>query len=228
MFNPVLFLYELLLRREVARTPIPVNHLLLVIDDTDLLADTGGMERLRSFTRWCHSLKIPLVSVYISVIQDRLDSSLFERVYAHLKEELPRLLSKEKTSLVLYADDSEPEAGYAKIIGAGDTEQKLYISLGFTGRRELTKAVQEIAKKVQRGELEPEAVDEKLIESELIFKSEPDLVIRSGATRLTDFLIWQSVYTEFYFTDVNWAQFRKIDLLRAIRDFKMRERRFGR
>ncbi|KAF5417071.1 MAG: Tritrans,polycis-undecaprenyl-diphosphate synthase (GGDP specific) [Candidatus Methanophagaceae archaeon] len=68
---------------------------------------------------------------------------------------------------------------------------------------------------------------EKEIESELIFKSEPDLIIRCGATRLTDFLIWQSVYSEFYFTDVNWTKFRQIDFFRAVRDFQLRERRFG-
>lgn len=228
MLNPILFFYELLLRREVVRSPIPLNHVLLVVDDTDLLANPGGMEKLRSFTKWCSSLKIPIISIYISVLQDRQDRSSFERVCAHLREELTRFLGREKNAILLSADNSDPEPVDAKSIGAADTERRISLSIGFTGRRELTKAVQELAKRVQRGEIEPEEIDENLIESELIFKSEPDLVIRTGATRLTDFLIWQSVYTEFYFTDVNWAQFRKIDLLRAIRDFKMRERRFGR
>jgi len=228
MLNPISIVYEVLLKREIVKSPIPVNHILLVLDDTDLLSDRVGMEKLRSFIKWCHALKIPIISVYISVIQEQMDRSLFERACSHLREEIIRVLSKEKASIVIYADKSELEPAYTKIIGAGDTEKKIYLSIGFTGRRELTKAVQEIAKKVQGGEIEPEEVDEKLIESELIFKSEPDLVIRSGAIRLTDFLIWQSVYTEFYFTDVNWVQFRKRDLLRAIRDFKMRERRFGR
>lgn len=210
------------------KSPVPVNHILLVLDDTDLLSDRRGMEKLRSFIKWCSALKIPIISVYISVLKDRRDSSLFERACSHLREEITRALGKEKASIVIYANQSELEPVYEELIGAGNTEPKIHISIGFTGRRELTKAVQEIAKKVQGGELEPEEVDEKLIESALIFKSEPDLVIRSGSTRLTDFLIWQSVYTEFYFTDVNWIQFRKIDLLRAIRDFKMRERRFGR
>jgi len=81
--------------------------------------------------------------------------------------------------------------------------------------------------RVQDGEIEPEEINEKKIESELVFRLEPDLIIRSGGAKLTDFLIWQSVYSEFYFTDVNWRNFRKIDLLRAIRDFQKRERRFG-
>ena len=61
-----------------------------------------------------------------------------------------------------------------------------------------------------------------MIESHLLFKSEPDIVIRAGGKRLTDFLIWQSVYSELYFTDVNWLDFRKVDFLRVIRDFQKR------
>jgi undecaprenyl diphosphate synthase len=230
MLNPISFIYEVILRREIVKSPIPMNHILLVLDDTDLLSDTRGMEKLRYFIKWCSALKIPLISVYISVIQDGMDRRLFERAYSHLRQELNRVLSKEKASIVIYADKAEREPAGTKIMeeDEGNNEQKITISIGFSGRRELTKAVKEIAKKVKIGEIEPEEIDEKLIESELIFKSEPDLVIRSGATQLMDFLIWQSVYTEFYFTDMNWAKFRKIDLLRAVRDFKMRERRFGR
>ncbi|MGB4051813.1 MAG: undecaprenyl diphosphate synthase family protein, partial [Methanoculleus sp.] len=56
---------------------------------------------------------------------------------------------------------------------------------------------------------------------------EPDLVIKTGADHLTDFLIWQSVYSELFFLDVNWALLRKVDFLRALRDFQSRARRFG-
>jgi len=230
MLNPISSIYEVILKREIVKSPIPVNHILLVLDDTDLLSDTMGMERLRHFIKWCHALKIPIVSVYISVIPDGMDRRLFERAHSHLRQEINSVLSKERASIVLYADKAEREPAYMTIMEEeeGNNEKKINISIGFSGRRELTKAVKEIAKKVKIGEIEPEEIDEKLIESELIFKSEPDLVIRSGATWLMDFLIWQSVYAEFYFTDMNWARFRKIDLLRAVRDFKMRERRFGR
>jgi len=229
MFNPIALLYEELLKRGIVKSPIPVNHILLVLDETDLLADEQGMERLRHFILWCHALDIDIISVYISVIHEGMDRSLVENAYSHLEDELRKALSKENTSVVIYGNKSEREPAYAKFAEeAGTNEKRITISLGFGGRSELTEAVKEIVKKVEAGEVEPEEIDEKLIESELLFKSEPDLVIRSGATRLMDFLIWQSVYTEFYFTDMNWAEFRKIDLLRAVRDFKMRERRFGR
>ncbi|PSQ08383.1 UDP diphosphate synthase, partial [Halobacteriales archaeon QS_6_71_20] len=78
------------------------------------------------------------------------------------------------------------------------------------------------------GELDPEDVAEADIEERLIFPEEPDLVIKTGAERLSDFLIWQSVYSELYFTDVNWRDFRKRDYLRAVIDYQDRQRRFGR
>lgn len=173
-------------------------------------------------------MEIDLITVYVSVIHDGMDRSLVGNAYSRLGEELATALGKENASLIIYGDKSEREPIYAKSIEESSNERRITISLGFGGRSELTKVAKEIAERVETGEIEPDEIDEKLIESELLFKSEPDLVIRSGATRLMDFLIWQSVYTEFYFTDMNWVKFRKIDLLRAVRDFQMRERRFGR
>jgi len=228
MLRPISFLYEGLLQRGIMKSPIPVNHILLVLDETDLLADERGMEKLKHFVRWCHALNIEIISVYISVIHEGMDRRLLKNAYSHLEEELTKTLSKENASLSIYGGESEREPAYTKFVeDTGANKRRITISLGFGGRSELTEAVKEIVKKVKTGEIEPEEIDEKVIESELLFKSEPDLVIRSGATRLMDFLIWQSVYTEFYFTDMNWAKFRKMDLLRAVRDFKMRERRFG-
>jgi len=234
MLNPISCIYEKLLKRGILSSPILVNHVLLVLDETDLLSDEMGfglgMEKLKHFIKWCHALKIDIISVYIGFIQDAMDKKLLEKAYSHLVQHLTKALSKEKASVAIYTDTPAIESGHGALGNddVGNTGKKISISIGFGGRSELTKAIKKIAKKVETGEIEPEEIDEKVIESELIFKSEPDLVIRSGATRLTDFLIWQSVYSEFYFTDVNWANFRKIDLLRAVRDFQWRERRFGR
>jgi undecaprenyl diphosphate synthase len=224
MYNSVLFLYEVLLEREIAQSPTPVHHLLLVLDETDLLAQ-DGLERLRHFVRWSHQLKIAQLSVYVSVIREGMEQRLVEHACLQLARDLRRTLSKEDASVLIYGTTPTTEPAYAP---SETAIQHITISLGFSGRSELTQVVKALAREVEAGELEPDEIDEKLIESELLFRSEPDLVIRSGATRLMDFLIWQSVYTEFYFTDMNWANFRKIDLLRALRDFQLRERRFGR
>jgi undecaprenyl diphosphate synthase len=70
-------------------------------------------------------------------------------------------------------------------------------------------------------------VDEKMLESYLTFKYTPDVVVKSGGDHLTDFLIWQSVYSELFFSDVNWKYLRKVDFLRVLRDYQSRIRRFG-
>jgi undecaprenyl diphosphate synthase len=101
------------------------------------------------------------------------------------------------------------------------------VSLGLGGKHEFTAAVRSLAEEAEGGELAPEDIDEDDVEERLVFPEEPDLVIKTGAERLSDFMIWQSVYSELYFTDVNWGEFRERDYLRAIREYKRRSRRFG-
>lgn len=233
MLNPILSIYREILKRGIRSSPIYVNNVLLVLDETDLLPDehlsdlAKGMDLLKLFIKWCHALNIDIINIYIGFIQEGLDKTLRETAYTHLSECITQALSNEKASIAIYTN--VPGSVYVKYIN-GDKEfngRRINVSIGLGGRSELTKAIRAIMKRVRTGEIEPEEIGEKEIESELIFKSEPDLIIRSGATRLTDFLIWQSVYSEFYFTDVNWANFRQIDFLRAVRDFQWRERRFG-
>ncbi|MEM0346125.1 MAG: polyprenyl diphosphate synthase, partial [Thermoplasmatales archaeon] len=84
---------------------------------------------------------------------------------------------------------------------------------------------------VKRGKIEPENIDEKTIEKYLYTGEieDPDLIIRtSGEERISNFLLWQSAYSELYFTDVYWPEITKLDLLKAIGDFQKRRRRYGR
>lgn len=232
MLNPVTILYEAVLRRDVVRSPIPLKHILLVLDETDLLANPRGLEQFRHFVQWCHELSIDTISVYISVIREGMDKEEIKAARDRLANELQDALRDINAALTIYGARTGAGAvatEAATYLHESSTNgRQIIISRGFTGRSELTKAARELAEQVKAGKLAPDEIDERLIESELLFKSEPDLVIRSGSTQLMDFLIWQSVYTEFYFTDMNWVNFRKIDLLRAVRDFQLRERRFGR
>jgi len=97
------------------------------------------------------------------------------------------------------------------------------VAIGNSGREEITSCIRRMA----QAHIPPEDVDEKLLESYLTFKYTPDVVIKSGGDHLTDFLIWQSVYSELFFSDVNWKYFRKVDFLRILRDYQSRIRRFG-
>jgi len=111
-----------------------------------------------------------------------------------------------------------------------NTGLTLILALNYSGRADLTKAVTDIAQKIEEGEIRSSQVDESMIENQLSTSGYPDpeLLIRtSGELRLSNFLLWQMAYTELYFTDVLWPDFRKKHLIEALEDFNKRERRFG-
>lgn len=110
------------------------------------------------------------------------------------------------------------------------TGLKFTIAINYGGRDEIKRAVQKIAEEAAAHTLDPKNITEELISSKLDTSGlpDPDLLIRtSGEERLSNFLPWQLAYTEFYFTDVLWPDFKKEDLLKAIRYYNGRERRFG-
>ncbi|MBQ6946934.1 MAG: di-trans,poly-cis-decaprenylcistransferase [Clostridia bacterium] len=104
------------------------------------------------------------------------------------------------------------------------------VALNYGGRNEVAEAMRKIAIKVQQGEISPAAINEKTISDHLYFDdlSECDLIIRpSGEYRLSNFLLWQSAYSEFYFDKILWPDYKPENLAQAIRHFQNRERRFG-
>jgi undecaprenyl diphosphate synthase len=106
----------------------------------------------------------------------------------------------------------------------------LNVAISYGSRWEITNAAQTIAKKVQKGELNPDTIDEQLFASYLqtAYLPDPDLLIRtSGEYRISNYLLWQLAYTEFYFTDTLWPDFTVEDFYKAIADYQKRERRFG-
>ena len=110
-------------------------------------------------------------------------------------------------------------------------EMRLVFALSYGGRSEITDAVRAIARAVEQGQLEPEAIDEKCVQAHLYAPDlpEPDLLIRTGRElRLSNFLLWQVAYTELWKSDVLWPDFTKLDLVDALAAYQQRERRFGR
>jgi undecaprenyl diphosphate synthase len=106
----------------------------------------------------------------------------------------------------------------------------LNLALNYGGREEIVHAVKEIAAEVKAGDLALNDINEKLFTDHLYtsFLPEPDLLIRtSGEMRLSNFLPWQTAYTEFYFTDINWPDFNEAAYYRAILEYQRRHRRFG-
>lgn len=104
------------------------------------------------------------------------------------------------------------------------------IAFNYGGRQEIVQAVRAIAEDIRAGSLDPDAVDEALVESRLFTAGvpDPDLIIRtSGEFRTSNFLLWQSAYSEYYITETLWPDFREPQLLEAIKAFGKRNRRFG-
>ena len=111
-----------------------------------------------------------------------------------------------------------------------NTGMTMVIALSYSSRWEITKAVQDIANEVKMGTLNPEDINEEMIAQHLTtnFMPDPDLLIRTGGeVRLSNYLLWQCAYTEFYFCDTFWPDFHEEDLCQAIAWFQNRERRFG-
>lgn len=102
--------------------------------------------------------------------------------------------------------------------------------MNYGGRDEIKRGITAIAKEVKEGKLLPEDIDEKVISEHLDTNGipDPDLMIRtSGEQRLSNYLLWQLAYAEFYFTDVLWPDFGKKDLQKAVEFYQSRDRRFG-
>ena len=128
-------------------------------------------------------------------------------------------------------DPSVQQALRAAVEGTASGRGLVFnVALNYSGRAELTDAARDIARAAARGELDPESVDEAAIESRLYTAGlpDPDLLIRtSGEMRISNFLLWQIAYSEIHVTPVLWPDFRRLNLLEAIRDFQGRERRYG-
>lgn len=191
-------LYECHLKRDLKTLP---EHLCIMIDEKDMLENPG---KLREVSSWCSEIGVLRVTFHISTP----DPSRLEPYMDWIRS------TAEVARLTLYTADGVESAGK----GIDVT-----IAIGMSGRQEITECIRKMAK----DGLDPESVNEETFPEYLTFKWEPDLMIKTGGSHLTDFFIWQSVYSEMSFTDINWSLFRKTDFLRALRDFQLRKRRYG-
>jgi len=192
-------IYELYEKHIKKRIDQFPEELCLMLTGDELAADT---DKLVSVLKWVQEFpKIRRFIIHVS--SDSADISLpFAEMAKH-------------ASVRISSPAGEKQAG------AGSPE--VLIVVGKCGRKEIADAVAEIA----ASEIDPEDITEDTIEEHLLYQVTPDFVIKTGGNHLTDFLIWQSVYSELFFCDVNWDRFRHVDFLRALRDFQSRQRRFG-
>jgi len=207
-------LYERRLLYQIDDVP---KNVTLVVAEKDLRSN-DSYKKIGSFASWCKEIGIHRVTVYISVMD--LGEDVNKRLRAQIVSKITNSLHAESLDATIYLPDEIRTTDNADA-------PTMDISIGYGGKKELVDAIKLIAQKVKDGHLRADDISEETINSHLIFKEEPELVIRTGENRLTDFLIWQAVYSELYFTEVNWANFRKMDLLRAVRDYQRRQTRRG-
>ena len=120
--------------------------------------------------------------------------------------------------------------GYSERITRKKDHVILNIAINYGGRQEILHSVQEIAKEVEKGKLKSSEITEEMISEHLHTGGlpDPDLIIRpSGEYRLSNFLLWQSAYSEFWYSDILWPDFTEEDFTAALREFEKRNRRFG-
>jgi undecaprenyl diphosphate synthase len=200
------YLYEQLLETRISHAGVP-KCVAVVLNPGDL--DDQGLEMVRRLIAWSETIGIRSIALYSG--ED--SPQTYQRIVAELYNA--------RAEISLHTKDG------VETLGSGG-KTKLLISLGYGGKQEVSEAIRKLLRDVEIGRISAADIDEKTIESKLRFSQKPDLVIRAGGKQLSDFMIWQAAYSELYFTEVNWNSLRKVDFLRAIRDYQRRERRFGR
>ncbi|MDD4137663.1 MAG: undecaprenyl diphosphate synthase family protein [Methanoregula sp.] len=207
----IYWLYAQMLKRQIAELP---GQVCFMISGQDL---AEAPDSLYNVTSWCNDL-----SAYVSRHRPAPSSGIHGLMFHialpapdRVEQYLPAIRKISTIArLHLHVGDKKEISG---------TGMDVVVAIGKSGREEITACIRKMA----ADHVPPESVDEKMIESCLTFQYTPDVVIKSGGDHLTDFLIWQSVYSELFFSDVNWKLFRNVDFLRVLRDYQSRMRRFG-
>ena len=209
--------YERKLESQIKQDRLP-EHVAIILDGNrrwakyHFLANKGahaiGADKAEQLLTWIYDLRIKITTLYVLSIEN-LDRD---------KKELDDIFE-------LLGIKLEKETNHYDLTF-------LNIAIAYGGQQELIEAIRKIAYDVEKKELQISDINEQSIDSYLytshLPQPEPDLILRtSGEKRLSGFLLWQSAYSELVFMDVFWPEFRKIDLMRAIRTFQRRRRRYG-
>ena len=201
-----------------------------------------GVDILEKVLDWSIDLGIEIVTAYAFSTENfnrpqkeveglmNLFVKNFKRIVDHEKIHKNKVRVKVVGRIELLPDDVR-EAILDAEEATKDYDERLFnLAIGYDGRLEIVDAIKKIYKQVEDGEISIDDIDEELVSKNLYTAGleDPSLIIRtSGEERLSGFLLWQSSYSELYFCDSLWPELRKVDYLRAIRDYQARDRRFG-
>ena len=253
--EPMYRLYEMRLRQGLAgsKSELP-RHIAVLCDGNRRWArDAGhddvsygyraGAAKIAEMLRWCQDAGIEMATVYLlsteNLQRDTEELSSLIEIITDVVEEICTPANRWSVRTVgdLELLGEEPARRLRDAVESTNVHGGFHVNVavGYGGRQEIVDAVRALLGK----ELANGATGEQLIEavtadaiSENVYTSgqpDPDLVIRtSGEQRLSGFLLWQSAYSEMWFTEAYWPEFRRVDFLRALRDYTARHRRYGR
>ena len=249
--------YERRLSREVLTGPLP-EHVGIILDGNRRYAAERGLggasvghalgaRHIDPFLDWCVELGIPYVTLWLLSTENlSRDDTEVSALLTIIEDTVRRMACSPEAkqrglrvsavgALDLLPEETRRSLKEAEEITAGHDGLRVQVAVGYGGRQEITDALRSLlADRAAQGltleqvaaTLAPEEIGDHLYTTGL---PDPDLIIRtSGEVRLSGFLLWQSAHSEYYFCDAYWPEFRRIDFLRALRDYQRRTRRFGR
>jgi tritrans,polycis-undecaprenyl-diphosphate synthase [geranylgeranyl-diphosphate specific] len=203
-----------------------------------------GARTAEDFLEWCLDLGIKTVTLYVFSTENfRRPEEETNTILRLIEDETRKLITDKRIHdsrvhvkalgrLELLPGSLRDALAEVERVTTSYDQHYLNIAVAYGGRAEIVDAAKRIIDEVKSGTLDEELVDEETFRKYLytshLPNPYPELIIRtSGETRLSGFLLWQAAYSEFVFLDVYWPEFRKIDLLRAVRTYQRRKRRFG-
>ena len=237
------------LKDSINKDTIP-KHVAIIMDGNGRWAKQHGEDRIfghhegvnsvREIVEACGEIGVKYLTLYAFSTEnwnrpkEEVDA-LMELLVSTISMETPNLHKKGVKLAVIGDVESLPVSCQKELqesleITANNDKVTLILALSYSSKWEITEAVKKIALQIERGQLKASEISSKIIEEHLNTTSYPDpeLMIRtSGENRISNFLLWQLAYAEFYFTDVLWPDFRKEDFFKAILSYQNRERRFG-
>jgi len=226
------------------------RHIAIIMDGNGRWARKNGMNRImgheegtvsaRKVSEAVGNLGIKYLTLYTFSTENwnrpkEEIEALMSMMISAIKNESEKLMTNNVRLRIIGNIDRMPHETREKIIDVinktnNNTGLNLILALSYSSRWELTESVKKISDKVKNGTLFIEQIDENIISEHLSTNDipDPDLLIRTGGEqRISNFLLWQLAYSELFFTDTYWPDFREEDLYKAIIDFQKRERRFG-
>ena len=226
------------------------QHVAIILDGNGRWAKAKGMPRSYGHIKGCANLEslcddvkelgISYLTVYAFSTENwkrsRPEVDTLMKLFRDYLKRCIKISDRNEMRVKIIGDisafDQDIQDAIVKLEEHSARYDKLYfqIALNYGSRDEISRAVKRIAEEVKNGTLQPEDIDSHTIEAHLDTAGvpDPDLLIRTGGEqRVSNFLLWQLAYTEFYYTDIYWPDFNKAELVKAIEHYNQRERRYG-